>query len=480
MPATHTTSRTPNARRPARGKWGPDKRASAGPLTIPIGGMTCRSCEERLTKKIRRVPGVVTIKVSLRSRSAVVTGRPDRAAVQAAIEGAGYTVGASSWVSRDRNVWRDVSIAAGVVGVIAAVAVTTGLTDLSSRVGSSLGSGGVFVAVLLGLVAGFSTCMALAGGLVLAVAARHAERHPDATARQRMRPHLAFNAGRVVGFAALGAVLGALGSAAHLSGPSMGVALGIAGLAMLVVGLQLTGAFPRFGTRLFTLPPALSARLGLDERAGRYSDRAAVLAGIGSFFLPCGFTQAVQLYALSSGRPATAASLLGLFALGTTPGLLGLGGVAARGRSKRFFRFAGVVVVAFAVVNLLAAVTTLAPGLFASGGATRTDAISSNVRIADGVQIVSMVQDGGYKPANTVVYAGMPVRWMIDSRSIGCDTSLQVPSLGIDGLKPGRNEFTFTPAKPGRTHFACAMGMYRGSITMIPKPVPAATPTAVS
>ena len=65
----------------------------------------------------------------------------------------------------------------------------------------------------------------------------------------------------------------------------------------------------------------------------------------------------------------------------------------------------------------------------------------------------------------------MPVRWVIDSRSIGCDTSLQVPSLGIEGLKPGRNEFTFTPAKLGRTNFACAMGMYRGSITVIAAPV---------
>lgn len=101
MPATRTARRAParrtsTTRKPARGKWGPGKCATAGPLTVPIEGMTCRSCEARLTKKIRRVPGVVSVKVSLRSRSAVVTGRPDRAAVQAAIEAAGYTVGTSS------------------------------------------------------------------------------------------------------------------------------------------------------------------------------------------------------------------------------------------------------------------------------------------------------------------------------------------------------------------------------------------------
>ena len=253
--------------------------AATAPLTVPIKGMTCRSCEVRLTKKIRRVPGVVGVKVSVRTGAAVVSGTADLAAVHAAVKEAGYKIGAASWISRDRNVWRDVAAAAAVVAVVAMIATATGLTDLSSRLGGALGSGGVLVAALLGLVAGFSTCMALVGGLVLTVAARHAERHPNATAAQRMRPHLAFNARRVVGFAALGAAIGALGSAAHLSGPSMGVALGIAGTAMLVVGLQLTGAFPRLGSRLFTLPPALSARMGLDEAPGRYTDRAAVAAG---------------------------------------------------------------------------------------------------------------------------------------------------------------------------------------------------------
>jgi plastocyanin domain-containing protein len=140
-----------------------------------------------------------------------------------------------------------------------------------------------------------------------------------------------------------------------------------------------------------------------------------------------------------------------------------------------------VVVVGFALINLAAAASSLAPGLFTGGGSgPAAHTISSNVQIADGVQVVSMTQDGGYHPANSVVYAGMPVRWVIDSRSIGCDSSLQVPSLGIDGLKPGRNEFRFTPAKSGRTGFACAMGMYRGSITAIPAPAAAATPAAVS
>ena len=47
-------------------------------LTVPIRGMTCRSCEVRLTKRIRRVPGVERVKVSVRTGTAVVHGTADR------------------------------------------------------------------------------------------------------------------------------------------------------------------------------------------------------------------------------------------------------------------------------------------------------------------------------------------------------------------------------------------------------------------
>ncbi len=59
--------------------------------------------------------------------------------------------------------------------------------------------------------------MALVGGLVLALSAsfearRTATRAADAGVAARMRPALAFVAGRIVGYAVLGAALGAIGA----------------------------------------------------------------------------------------------------------------------------------------------------------------------------------------------------------------------------------------------------------------------------
>ena len=84
---------------------------------------------------------------------------------------------------------------------------TLGVTD-------NMSYGFIFV---LGLVAATSTCLAVAGGLLLAVANKHAEKYPHATGWQKFKPHIYFNIGRVAGYTILGALVGALGSFLTLS-----------------------------------------------------------------------------------------------------------------------------------------------------------------------------------------------------------------------------------------------------------------------
>jgi sulfite exporter TauE/SafE len=63
----------------------------------------------------------------------------------------------------------------------------------------------------------------------------------------------------------------------------------------------------------------------------------------------------MQLYAISTGSPIQGALTMGVFALGTTPGLLGVGGLTSiiKGEySKLFFKTAGVIVVLLALFNV--------------------------------------------------------------------------------------------------------------------------------
>ncbi|HWS58626.1 MAG TPA: sulfite exporter TauE/SafE family protein [Actinotalea sp.] len=453
-------------------------------IELPVQGMTCRACEVRVTRALRDVPGVERVNVSARTGTARVhTGGPvPRADLARAVASAGYAVGRDerAWFSRDPAVWRDVALAVGLLAVLGLALQASGLTGLADRVGGLTATGSLGVVALLGVAAGLSTCMALVGGLVLAVSARHAETHPQATAAQRLRPHLAFNLGRIVGFGVLGALVGALGSAFTLSGQALAAAMVGLALVMGAVGVRLTQLSPRLSALgTLALPARLSATLGLDRPDGPYTDRRAALLGAGTFLLPCGFTQAVQVYALSTGSPLRAGLIMSLFALGTAPGLLAIGGVTAAARgaaAERVLRFAGVAVLAFAAVNLGGAVTVLAPGTFTvdqartAGGGT---GVSDNVTLEGDGQVLRTTQVAtGYRPADAVVVVGREVRWEIDSVAVSCAASITAPDLGIEQvlLAPGVNVLTFTPTTTGTLHYSCAMGMYGGTITVVEEP----------
>ena len=132
------------------------------------------------------------------------------------------------------------------------------------------------------------------------------------------------------------------------------------GLVMIILGLQLTELFPRLSNKGITLPAGIAKFLGsIKKTKGIQSQNALVLGGL-TFFLPCGFTQAMQLVAISSGSFVTGSIVMGLFAIGTTPGLLGIGGLTSviKGKfAKIFFKFAGVLVILFAYITLVMGLT---------------------------------------------------------------------------------------------------------------------------
>lgn len=454
---------------------------SAGTVTtvVLVEGMTCRTCERRIERRIGRIAGVEHVAASAtRARVEVRSAGPVLdAALAAAIAAAGYRVGRTPWLARDGRTWLAAAGALALVAAVALAAEATGLPGIAAGVGD-LREGGLLIAGLLGLAAGVSTCMALTGGLVLALSAAFAAGRPAVAPgglALRLRPGAAFLAGRVAGFALLGAALGAAGSAFVL--PPLVVAalmLGVA-LVMTVVGVRLTGVSPRVAAWSPTLPAGLARGLGVDaDGVRRYSDGRAALLGAATFFLPCGFTQAVQVYALSTGSPLAAGAIMGVFALGTVPGLLALAGLPALLPARRqpaILRVVGVVVLAFAAVNATAGLRLA--GFAPTGGPQDATGPTPIVEIGDGVQTLRTFQLGnGYQPADAALYAGMPTRWIVESLDASsCAIFLQVPSLGLAvTLHEGENAIDLPPLEPGRIAYSCSMGMYGGQLTVVRPP----------
>lgn len=445
--------------------------------------MHCRSCEILIEDELKKVNGVKSVYVNHKTGIAEVECECelDQDEVNRAVEEAGYSTGEEGrlpFVSTNKKDYLDLGLAFFIVFIVYLTAKTFGIFELGKLTGGGNYSSLPFV-FMVGLTAGISTCMALVGGLVLGAAARFSSRHPQATGIEKFTPHLYFNVGRVVSYFILGGVLGFLGSLFQLSTSVLGVLTVAAGLVMLVLGGQLIDIFPFLKRVSFTLPKSVSRALGIKTQAAdQYSHTGSALMGASTFFLPCGFTQAMQLFAMSSGSPITGALTMGVFALGTAPGLLGIGGITSvvKGKKARlFFKGAGVVVILLSLFNITNGLTLMgvspnvlgATTIRAEAGTNNTD---SNVKLVNGVQEVYMNQEsGGYRPNRFTVKQGIPVKWIINSKDIyTCAASIVSPQLNIrKGLQRGENIIEFTPDQVGTIRFSCSMGMFAGSFTVI-------------
>lgn len=439
---------------------------------VSIKGMHCKSCELLIEDELMKIKGVQKVEVSHKTGEAVMhySGEtPSNGSVKRAVKSAGYELGKTEnlpLVSAKTGDYADLGMSFVILVLLYLIGRELGLFNLSVQSGGNYSS--LPIVFLVGLTAGVSSCMALVGGLVLGVASKFSQAHPDASVTKKFVPHLFFNLGRIASFFLLGGLVGVIGSVFQLSASMMGLLVIAVGAVMAVVGLQLTGIFPRLSNVSITLPKGISRTLGITEGEGEYSVRSSILLGALTFFVPCGFTQAMQLYAMSTGSFITGALTMAVFAIGTTPGLLGVGGLTSfmKGQySKLFFKFAGLVVIALSVFNISNGLTLA--GLRTTPKSTvQAAAVDPNVTVEDGKQVVHMVQTGqGYSPDTITVKKGVPVKWIVKSEDPNsCASSLVVPLLNIRTLLTANEQvFEFTPKETGDIRFTCSMGMYSGA-----------------
>ncbi len=443
---------------------------------VPIKGMHCRSCEMMIEDELLKIPGVKKAKVNHKKGIASIFHKNElkNEDIEKAIRDAGYQVGIENQkplISKNINDYKDLGLAFLFLIVIYFVIRELGLFNLTIK-SSTNSYSSLLVVLLVGVTAGFSTCMALIGGLVLGIASRFSETHPSATPQQKFKPHLIFNLGRVISFFILGGIIGYAGSLFQFSPVSLGILTLLVGVTMFIVGLQLTDIFPRFSKFKLTLPKNIAQLLGIQNHSKKeYSPGNAFVLGGMTFFLPCGFTQAMQLYAVSSGKFAIGALTMAVFALGTTPGLLGIGGLTSiiKGTfAKKFFKFAGLIVIFLAIFNIKNGYSLIGWDFFQSSSLNKktSETTDPNVTLKDGVQIVQMTQtSSGYQPNTFTIKKDIPVRWVINSENpYSCASSIMSSKLGIrKNLEAGENIIEFTPQETGQIRFSCSMGMYNGT-----------------
>jgi uncharacterized protein len=435
---------------------------------VKIDGMHCKSCEVMLEERLGQVKGVSRCFVSHKSGKAELTcdeAVPHKEIVKA-VEQAGYRVVEANEPEQKKRglAWMDYAEIGSIALLVGVVALILSQLGLAKFMPNTQGAVSPAISWLVGLVASLSTCMALIGGIVLSFSEAFPissdARHPWLG---KAKPHLLFHAGRIGGFILLGGILGAVGKGIGLSLSTSGWLILLVSILMLCIGLQTLGILPSLSSLGFALPNGISKK-AWKLRNSRHPLMPVVL-GVLTFFVPCGFTQAMQLASVASGSFGAGALTMGAFALGTFPVLMliGFGSTAIReGKVEILNRVIGVVLVFFAFYSMNSGLLLVgSPWSFSS--VQNTESAKASVP-TDGVQVVKMDVNWGYAPNQFKIKKGVPVRWEINGVNVsGCANSITIPRLGVfKNLQPGQNIIEFTPTESGTLPFSCGMGMLNG------------------
>lgn len=321
------------------------------------------------------------------------------------------------------------------------------------KAGMSLGA--VF---LVGLMTSIH-CIAMCGGIALSESSLSAKNR-----RSVLRGSLLYNLGRVASYTLVGCIAGALGSVFSLSNTARAAIQLIAAVFMMIMALNLSGAFSILQRFSIRLPDSWRARL----LSGKHGSSSLVI-GLANGLMPCGPLQSMQLYALSTGSPVMGGLSMAAFSLGTVPLMLGFGLLGGK-LNQRFRRPMHLI---SAALILVMGMNMLSSGLALAGTAPaaviETDAVAE--LSPDGTfQTVTTELDWTGYPSFTV-QAGVPVYWTLhaqEDKLIGCNWEILIPEFGMDvPLAVGDNLIVFTPTQTGVIPFSCWMGMLRSQIVVV-------------
>lgn len=305
-----------------------------------------------IESELGSLPSIRSVKASLSSHSVEVVGDFGEKTVEqiseelgAPLKSHGYTVSVEK-LTREKK-WSEFKIAIPIAIAFAVIFVLLQKLGIVNLVNAgSVTYGTTFV---IGIIASLSTCMAVVGGLVLSMSATFAKEG------DRVKPQLMFHVGRIVAFFVLGGVIGAIGSAFTLSTTLTFVLSLVIGIVMLILGINLLDTFDW----VKKLQPSMPKFIGRHAHGvAKFNHTLTpLLIGVATFFLPCGFTQSMQLYTLSTGTFLKGGLTMFTFALGTLPvlALVSFSSFSIKNSSKSgiFFKSAGLVVIMFALFNLI-------------------------------------------------------------------------------------------------------------------------------
>jgi sulfite exporter TauE/SafE/copper chaperone CopZ len=435
--------------------------------TLYIEGMTCTNCESKIRRKLSSKKGIKKAEVSFSKKTALVTYDASVVTLESIlelIEKLGYTASGEAQAKAKRYIKT-----AGILCIIGASFLLLeyfGILNLLTPGETATADMSLGMLFIIGILTSVH-CVAMCGGINLSQCIPQASDEKKATA---LLAPLLYNAGRVVSYTAVGFLVGALGSVLTFSTTVQGVLKLIAGVLMIVMGLNMLGILPGLNRFIPRLPKKLSAFF----QKGTVKIKSSFVVGLLNGLMPCGPLQAMQIYALSTGNPFIGAASMFLFSLGTVPlmFLLGaLGSLLSRKFTKGMMTVGAALVVVLGLSMLnqggsLAGISVISFPTLEEEQVFETQPVTG---AGDVQEVYSALSP--YRYPSITVTENVPVRWVIDVPTgtlNGCNYRIIIPEYEIvHTFDFGKNVIEFTPTKAGKYMYTCWMGMIRANINVI-------------
>ena len=320
--------------------------------TFHIAGLRCTSCVAFTDEKIGEHPEVLQVMTDIQAKTVTVTGtfgnkNPKKIAQELTdlLAKNGYVLSIKK--QKETIEWKEFALAipfAAAFLVLFVLLQKIGIINMINTTNVTYTT-----SFLIGIIASLSTCMAVVGGLVLSMSATFAK------SGDKLKPQVLFHAGRIISFFVLGGIIGSVGSMFQLGQMGIFVMNMSVGIVMLILGINLLDILHITKRLQFTMPKVFSKKVQLVASANHMLTPA--LVGMATFFLPCGFTQSMQLYSLTTGSFIQGGLTMFSFALGTFPvlALMSFSSLSFQKKSTSgvFFKVAGLIVILFAIFNML-------------------------------------------------------------------------------------------------------------------------------
>src|SRR3989344_1877580 len=260
--------------------------------TFHVSGTHCASCKILIEDTLNEQSFVRNTRVNLKRETVEIETDSDQSPEELAqtltdkIKQTGYALSVEKSIKEKQDndvIWKAIPI--GLVFLILFFLLQkSGILNLG--IGDKTTPTASFI---IGLIASVSSCLAIVGGFVFSLSAKVSEDNVSDT-----KTFLLFHVGRLVSFAVLGGVLGAVGSAIGINFTFTAILGILASVVMLLLGLNLVGVFAK---NKIALPSGIFNFF----RKIEHKTLTPLIIGFATFFLPCGFTQSMQVSALGSG-----------------------------------------------------------------------------------------------------------------------------------------------------------------------------------